>query len=530
VLNAVAESAALLCEGPDVTIFLREPNALRVAARHGAIPSGAIPSDTALPLSRETGVAAAVLEGQTVHVADMQTESGQFPVSFRNAHRFGFRTALNVPLMREGVAIGAISLRRTEAHLFTDQQVSLLEAFADQAVIAIENVRLFTELEERNRDLTATSELLRVISRSPTDAQPVFDTIVDSAARLTGAQIAAVLRFDGELYHYLAGFSPVAGADEEYKRAFPRPLEPDVPSARAIRGRCVIRIPDIELDNTIPDGTRQRLRRAGVRSNVQVPMLRDDGAIGVIAVSRTQPIPFTDRQVALLQTFADQAVIAIENVRLFTELRVSNRDLSTALDKQTATSDILRVISQSQTDVQPVFDAIVQSAVRLCGAMYGTVSRFDGTLIQSVAHYNLTPDQIEQSRRTFPRPLSDPGGTATAIRTASVVRVADLDAEDELAGAAARDMLRARGVRSVLVVPMLWQSKQSARSTSPTGKLGPLPTRTSSCLRPSPIRPLSPLRMSGCSRNSKGQPVRYQPPASTSPSSSPTCRTSCGRP
>jgi len=150
VLDAVAERAARLCEAPDVSIFVREADHLRVAARHGPIPS-----DTALPLSRESGVGWAVLEGRTVHVADMQTEPGRFPVSVQNARRLGFRTALNVPLIRDGVAIGAISLRRAEANLFAERQVALLETFAAQAVIAIENVRLFTELQEKNRALTA---------------------------------------------------------------------------------------------------------------------------------------------------------------------------------------------------------------------------------------------------------------------------------------------------------------------------------------------------------------------------------------
>src|SRR6266851_1170838 len=190
VLDAVAESAARLCEAPDVSIFVQEADHLRVAARHGPIPS-----DTALPLSRESGVGWAVLAGQTVHVADMQIELDRFPISVQNARRLGFRTALTVPLMRESVAIGAISLRRAEAHPFSERQVALLQTFADQAVIAIENVRLFKELEEKNRDLTAahaqvtealeqqtaTAEILRVISRSPTDVQPVFDTIIQSA-------------------------------------------------------------------------------------------------------------------------------------------------------------------------------------------------------------------------------------------------------------------------------------------------------------------------------------------------------------
>ncbi len=355
VLEAVAESAARLCEAPDVSIFVQEADHLRVAARHGPILS-----DTALPLSRESGVGWAVLARQTVHVADMQTELDRFPVSVQNARRLGFRTALNVPLIREGVAIGAISLRRAEAHLFAERQVALLETFADQAVIAIENVRLFSELGARNRDLTqaleqqtATADVLRVIGSSPTDAQPVFEAIVSSARRLLSGFGGAVYRVAGDEIHLAAYISTNPSGDAALRSSFPRPLAVFSPPGEAIRRRAPVVLTDIETDGWIPDDIRELIRKRGDRSGVWVPMMREGMALGAIGVTRSEPGSFEDEQIALLRTFADQAVIAIENVRLFTELQVRNRQLTESLDQQTATSEILRTIAHAQTDTQP---------------------------------------------------------------------------------------------------------------------------------------------------------------------------------
>jgi GAF domain-containing protein len=248
VLEAVAESAARLCEAPDVSIFVQEADHLRVAARHGLIPS-----DTALPLSRESGVGWAVLTGRTVHVRDMQTELDRFPISVQNARRLGFRTALNVPLIREGVAMGAISLRRAEAQLFAERQVDLLKTFADQAVIAIENVRLFRELQSRNQDLTraleqqtATGEILRTIAHAQTDVQPVFDTIVRSAARLCHANTAGVFLADGQIVSHPANYGGSSEAGAAVRARFPRPLDMDSTPGMAILTRSIVHVPDSE--------------------------------------------------------------------------------------------------------------------------------------------------------------------------------------------------------------------------------------------------------------------------------------------
>jgi two-component system NtrC family sensor kinase len=219
--------------------------------------------------------------------------------------------------MREGVPIGVILIRRTTVQPFTDKQIALLETFADQAVIAIENVRLFSELQEKNRALTealeqqtATSEILRVISRSPTDLQPVFDAIAESAVRLCGGVQGSVVRFDGELVHRVAGFNLDPEGEEALRQYFPRAVGRELAITRAILDGSVVHLPDTLQD---ADQSREITQATRARAILAVPMLRDGQPIGGISVVRREARPFSDSQIALLTTFADQAVIAIEN-------------------------------------------------------------------------------------------------------------------------------------------------------------------------------------------------------------------------
>ncbi len=391
VLETVAESAARLCEAYDTSIFRLDGDWLRRVAHHGPIPAGVIGAFT-LPLVRGSFTGRSVLDGRIVHIADGQTELNEFPEGSEVAQRLGFRTILCVPLIREGVAIGTINLRRTEVRLFTERQVALLQTFADQAVIAIENVRLFTELQASNRELTtaldqqtATSDILRVISQSQTDVQPVFDAILGSAVRLLGGHTGALTRVSGDQIELAALTRTDAAGDASLRALFPQPLHSEAPHAQVIRDRAPLNIADAQTDPRVPEAVQTSARGRGYRSWVTVPLLSPDGAVGTIAVTRREPGGFTDDEIALLKTFADQAVIAIENVRLFTELQEKNRALTQAhaqitetLERQTATSEILSVISSSPTDVQPVFDTIVRSAPRLCGAKFCILYRFDG--------------------------------------------------------------------------------------------------------------------------------------------------------
>src|SRR5262249_29120933 len=250
-----------------------------------------------------------------------------------------------------------------------------------QAVIAIENVRLFTELQTSNRGLTkaldtqtATSDILRVISSSRTDVQPVFDAIVRSAVRLLGGYSGLLTRVLGDQLEIAASMGIDAAAPAVVSATYPRPLNSPGVQTQAIRDRAPVNILDMQVDPRITEVGRAFAGLDGHRSVAAVPLLRHDGAIGALAVTRREPGGFTDDEIALLQTFADQAVIAIENVRLFKELDARNRDL-------TATSEILRVIASSPTDLQPVFDTIADRSMRLCKAAFGWVMTFDGQLI-----------------------------------------------------------------------------------------------------------------------------------------------------
>jgi GAF domain-containing protein len=458
VLDTVAENAARLCEALDASIFRRDGDRLLLVAHHGPIEFGPV-GDFSLALVPGMTNGRSVLEARTIHVADLQAEVDEYPEGGETARRFGFRTALNVPLIREGVAIGSISLRRTEVQLFTERQVALLQTFADQAVIAIENVRLFTELESRNGELrvaleqqTATSELLKVIERSTFDLQPVFETLAENAVRLCEARHAFIWRFDGQVLRVAAAhnISPELRAFADLN-----PLAPGRGStaARAAVERRTIHIHDVQTDPEYTSGMRQV---DPMRTVLAIPMLRANELLGVIAVNRREVRPFTDSHIALLETFADQAAIAIENARLLTELQAKNADLTEALEQQTATSEILRVISQSPTDVEPVFDIIGERAERLCAADVSVVSRFDGELIQLVALHGLAQEGMEAVRGAFPMRSSDETVTARAFRNRSVVHVPDVLADPlyETKGAA-----RVGGYHGCLGVPMVREGR-----------------------------------------------------------------------
>jgi two-component system, NtrC family, sensor kinase len=459
VLDTVAESAARLCESFDADIWRRDGDRLVLVAHHGQIPAGPIGEFT-LSLGRGTAGGRSVLDERTVQVADMQAEADEFPESTENARRMGFRTILSVPLMREGVVLGAIILRRTEVQLFSERQVALLQTFADQAVIAIENVRLFNETKEALERQTATSEILRVISSSPTDVQPVFDTIAASAGRLCGGVAAIVTRFDGEMIHLVAHHNPRPGIESVTARLYPRRPGRDTTVARAILECSIVHVPDAEKDADLaPDLARDV--RAG--SFLAVPMLRDGQPIGAISVSRVETGAFLASQIELLKTFADQAVIAIENVRLFTELQAKNQALTTAhaqvteaLEQQTATSEILRTIAHSQTDVQPVFDTIVQSAVRLLRGYSGTLTRVAGGQIELAAFTSTGADADAALRASYPRSLESEGFLVMAIRERVPLNVAEAQT-DPRSPQIARTFARVRGFQSLAAVPLLRQ-------------------------------------------------------------------------
>jgi GAF domain-containing protein len=465
VFDAIAESAVRLCDALFGGIFRVEGQNLHAVGQHGPLA----PHHFRTPITRGSVAGRTVVERRAVHVVDLQAEAQEFPDGSAIAKELGHRTTLGVPMVREGVALGAIVVRRAEAKPFTDKQVALLQTFADQAVIAIENVRLFTELQEKNRALTeahgqvtealeqqtATAEILRVISRSPTDVQPVVDTIAARAQDLCQGQTGAVYRFDGELVHVVAAhsFSPLAV--QSLRQTYPLPLSQGGATVRAVMSGAIVYISDIRED---PDYRLQDLAKAiDYLSIVAVPMLHEGKPIGAVTVTGRGVGAFSQRQIELLQTFADQAVIAIENVRLFTELQEKNQALTQAhaqvteaLDQQTATSEILRVIASSPTDVQPVFDAILRSAVKLCDSLLGNLVLLDGDWLRLVAVQHPRPEEVAA---IYPAPVTAALPACRAIRENAILHLPDVEVAGTLPPEGLR-VTRAGGIRSLLVVPM----------------------------------------------------------------------------
>ncbi len=401
-LRAIAETAARLLDVTDADIMRLEGDVLRLMAKHG--PSRQWPLGTVWPVNRNWVTGRAVVDRTTIHVPDLQAAESEFPEGAAHARQFGHRTTLATPLLLEGNPIGAILIRRMDVRLFTEKQTALLQSFADQAVIAIENTRLFDDVQARTRELsqsleqqTATNDILRIIASSLTDAQPVFDTIAKSAARLCSAQFCHVFRFDGKLLHFAAeqGLSPEGV--EALRSVYPIPPGRASAAARSILSGAVEHIPDVHADADYTHGKTAIVMT--YNSIVAVPMLKNGHPIGAIAIARSETGYFPEWQIKLLQSFADQAVIAIENVRLFDEVQARTRELGEALEQQTGTAEVLRVISNSPGELEPIFTAMLANATRLCEASYGVMWLREGDGFRSAAlHGPLPPAYVEQWR------------------------------------------------------------------------------------------------------------------------------------
>ena len=325
------------------------------------------------------------------------------------------------------------------------------------------------ELTETLEQQTATGEVLRVIASSPTDLEPVLKAVIANAVRLAGAEQGHIRQYDGEFLHMVVQFNE---SDEFVQTIKGIPVKATEESAvgRAFLTRRPVHIPDILAD---PDYRGPALPLHG-RTVLAVPLLREGVAIGTISMWRSDVKPFTERQIELVTTFADQAVIAIENVRLFKELEAKNEDLGESLDQQTATGEILRVISSAQTDVQPVFEAIAANALRLCDATFSTIFRFDGALIHLEALRNVSPEGTAAIRDAFPMPVGRGGASARAILTRSIVHIADVREDPEYA---LQGVSQAAEFRSILAVPMLHDGKPIGAITVAGPEARPFPDK-----------------------------------------------------
>ncbi len=455
VLDTLVESAARLCEADMAAVTRQNGSVYEQLASYG-YPDDLVRFMKSHPIEfgRGTVTGRTVLEGNTVHIPDVLADP-EFTL-IESAKIGGMRTMLGVPLLREGMPIGVIVLSRRTVRPFTDKQVELVAIFADQAVIAIENVRLFDAEQQRTRELTesleqqtATSEVLRVISSSPGELEPVFDAMLVNATRLCDASYGTLWLHEGDGQMRAAalhGGLPQTYLEKWGVGAVFRP-SPTVPSARAMRSRKPVQLVDLMADQSYVGGDPlavAAVQVAGIRSIVSVPMIKDDVAVGAMTIYRREVRPFTDKQIALLANFAAQAVIAIENTRLLSELRES-------LERQTATSEVLRVISSSPGELEPVFDALLANAVRICGAQFGNLTLFNGGELRLEAMHN-APRALAELRRRNPVIDLETSIAGPVVTTKQVNHVRDLAAQEPYAGSA---LAKVGGARTALSVPML---------------------------------------------------------------------------
>jgi len=397
--------------------------------------------------SRETTTRRCALERHTVHTADLMNDPDYAPPEFQR--RENVRAALSVPMMRNGALIGVITLWRHEAVAFAERQIALVQTFAEQAVIAIENVRLFNETREALEQQTATAEILRVISESPTDVQPVFEAIVQSGIRLFEGAGVTVSRPENGQVRLMA----IADRDPKrvqlWKERFPFPLTREYMHGTAILDCRMVDMPDVEqMDEQYAAGKRN-FAASGYRAMTVVPMVKDGTAIGTIAVVRDASGPLGNKKIAVLKTFADQAVIAIENVRLFNETHE-------ALEQQKASAEVLRAISSSIADTAPVFDKILESCGRLfAGQIVGLNLVGEDGMLHSGAFHGC---HREEFLRRFPTSFSEGSSTWLAIKERRVVHFPDVEHDADVP-LRAREGCRTLGIKSVLFAPMLWEGR-----------------------------------------------------------------------
>ena len=421
VFDAIIEKATRLCSASYGYIWTYDGESARAVAVHGdaRFEEWLLQRDPVRP-SQHSPLGRVLLSGRLAHVVDATEDE-----TYRNDPRFrdlvdraGLRTLLHVPLRKGDTLLGVITVYRRERQPFTDQQIRLLESFAEQAVIAMENARLLDEQREALDRQTATAEVLRVISQSPTDVQPVLKAVVAAARRFCGAEDAAITLREGSEMVMAAHAGGQITSEPKGTRT---PLDRSTVRGRSIMDAATVHMPDILALDPTEYGLAQHLARTlGFRAVVSAPMLRDDGAIGCITLPKADPVAFTQRQVELLETFAAQAVIAIENVRLFTELRES-------LERQTATTEVLETINSSPGDLQPVFEVILAKAMMLCDAAIGTFDTFDGQRLHTVATRGV-PEALARYRLSNP-PEYGPG-TGPARVIAGEAYVHEIDAAD----------------------------------------------------------------------------------------------------
>jgi GAF domain-containing protein len=464
VFEAMLAKATHLCEAKFGALYLFEGGSFRVVAVHGSAPPSFVEARRqypVLPATPGTSLGRVAATKQTVQIPDAQAEPAYRITTAASVglETGGLRTVLSVPMLKEGELVGTFNLFRQEVRPFTDKQIEVVTNFAAQAVIAIENARLLNELRQSLEQQTATSDVLRVISSSPGELELVFQTMLENATRLCEARFGALGLCEGDAFRIGALHNaPPAFADFVRRGSF-RP-GPNVPVGRALRTKQVIHVADMTAEQAYIEGDPlfvTAVEVGGYRTVLHVPMLKEEQLVGVITIYRQEVRPFTDKQIDLLTNFAAQAVIAIENTRLLNELRQRTDDLSESLDQQTATSEVLSVISSSPGELEPVFKAMLENATRICEARYGTMWLCEGDAFRAAAlHGPLPQAYIDLLRSGTLFHFGSDTPTARVVQTRQPVQIPDLS---ETRAYLDRDpvpvaAVEVAGIRTMFSVPM----------------------------------------------------------------------------